>query len=98
MTTAPRPQVTPLEEGTVFETRQMEATKGVQWPRHKASEESVLVVIEGSLVVEYADSQPALSAGDTIVIPPDVWHEIVPKPAFKAIHIMPKGIRFTFSR
>ena len=98
MTTAPRPQVTPLEEGTVFETKQMEATEGVQWPRHKASEESVLVVIEGGLMVEYADSQPQLSAGDTIVIPADVWHEIVPSPAFKAIHIMPKGIRFTFSR
>jgi quercetin dioxygenase-like cupin family protein len=98
MTTAPRPQVTPLEEGTVFETKQMEATEGVQWPRHKASKESVLVVIEGGLIVEYADSQPQLSAGDTIVIPADVWHEIVPSPAFKAIHIMPKGIRFTFSR
>ena len=97
MASRPRPQVTPLAEGTVFETKRMEATEGVQWPRHKASEESVLVVTEGSLLVKYADSQPSLTAGESIVIPPDVWHEIVPNPTFKAIHIMPKGIRFTFS-
>ncbi len=97
MASAPRPQVTPLEEGTVFDTKRMEATEGVQWPRHKASEESVLVVTEGSLIVEYEDSQPELTAGQSIVIPPHVWHEIVPNPTFTAIHIMPKGIRFTFS-
>lgn len=98
MAAAPRPQVTDLAEGTVFDTKQMEATEGVQWPRHQASQESVLVVTEGSLIVEYEDSQPELAAGDSIVIPQDVWHEIVPNPAFKAIHIMPKGIRFKFSR
>src|SRR5690625_3565001 len=96
MTTAPRPQVTPLEEGEVFETKQMEATEGVQWPRHKASEESVLVVTAGRLIVEFLASRLVLNAGESIVIPADVWHEIVPNPAFKAIHIMPKGIRFTF--
>jgi len=98
MASAPRPQVTPLEEGTVLETRRMEATEGVQWPRHKASKESVLVVTEGTLTVEYEDSHPVRTAGETIVIPAEVWHEIVPSPAFKAIHIMPKDIRFTFSR
>jgi|SRR5690625_1081520 len=98
MAAAPRPQVSVLEEGAVFDTKQMEATEGVQWPRHKASDESVLVVTEGSLVVEFPESQPVLQVGDSIIIPADVWHEIVPHPAFKAIHIMPKGIKFTFSR
>ena len=97
MAAAPRPQVTPLEEGTVFDTKRMEATEGVQWPRHKASEESVLVVTEGTLIVEFPDSQPVLQAGESIVIPADIWHEIVPNPTFTAIHIMPKDIRFTFS-
>ena len=97
MATAPRPQVTPLEEGELFDTKRMEAAEGVQWPRHRASAESVLVVTEGQLIVEFPDTQPALSAGESIVIPADVYHEIVPNPAFKAIHIMPKDIRFTFS-
>ena len=97
MAAAPKPQVTNLEEGEVFDTKRMEATEGIQWPRHKASQESVLVVTEGTLIVEYSDSQPELQAGESIVIPAEVWHEIVPHPTFKAIHIMPKGIRFTFS-
>lgn len=97
MTATPKPQVTALEEGVLFDTKRMEASEGVQWPRHKASEESVLVVTEGQLIVEFPDAKPLLSAGESVVIPADVWHEIVPDPAFTAIHIMPKGIRFTFS-
>lgn len=98
MTSTPKPQITPLEVGALFETKRMEASEGVQWPRHKASEESVLVVTKGQLIVEFAGTQPRLAAGESIVIPADVWHEIVPDPSFQAIHIMPKGIRFTFAR
>lgn len=97
MTAAPKPQITVLEEGTLFDTKQMEATEGVQWPKHKASKESVLVVTEGDLIVEFPDARPTLTAGQSIVIPAEVWHEIVPDPSFKAIHVMPKNIRFTFS-
>lgn len=97
MATAPRPQVTPLEEGEVFDTKRMEAVEGVQWPRHRASTESVLVVTEGQLIVEFPDAQPTLAAGESIVIPADVYHQIVPNPAFQATHIMPKDIRFIFS-
>lgn len=97
MAATPRPQVTELEQGEVFETKRMEAVEGVQWPRHKASHESVLVVTEGRLSVEYSDAQPVVLAGESIVIPAETWHEIVPDPTFTAIHIMPKGIRFTFT-
>ncbi|MCQ9337395.1 hypothetical protein NQ011_12010 [Corynebacterium phoceense] len=37
-------------------------------------------------------------AGDSVVIPVDVWHEIVADPDFTAVHIMPKDIRFTLSQ
>ncbi|GAA4119058.1 cupin domain-containing protein [Enteractinococcus coprophilus] len=97
MISTPRPQVTALEEGAIFDTKEMEASEGVQWPRHKASEESVLVVTEGQLIVEFPETKPQLIAGQSIVIPAEVWHEIIPDPTFKAIHIMPKGIRFTFA-
>lgn len=97
MARAARPEVTQLEEGTLFDTKQMAAAEGVQWPRHKASTESVLVVTEGQLIVEFPDAKPTLTTGESIVIPADVYHEIIPDPTFKAIHIMPKDIRFTFS-
>lgn len=97
MATAGRPQVTPLEEGSLFDTKRMEATSGISWPRHKASAESVLVVTEGRCIVKFPDTDRTASAGDSVIIPADVWHEIVADPAFAAVHIMPKDIRFTFS-
>lgn len=97
MAQAARPQVTELEEGSLFDTKRMKAAPGVSWPRHKASVESVLVLTHGRCIVEFPDSHHRMSAGDSLIIPADVWHEIVPDPQFKAIHVMPKDIRFTFS-
>src|SRR5699024_11755472 len=88
MTTAPRPQVTPLEEGELFDTKRMEAAEGVQWPRHRASAGSVLVVTEGKMIVEFPDKQPTLSSGECIVVTADVSHYIEPNTAFYAIHLM----------
>lgn len=98
MATAGRPRVTPLEEGSLFDTKRMEASSGISWPRHKASTESVLVVTEGRCLVKFPDADHEASAGDSVVIPADMWHELVADPDFTAIHIMPKGIRFTFSQ
>lgn len=97
MATTPRPQVTELAAGELFDTKRMEAAEGVQWPRHKASAESVLVVTAGALVIEFPDEQHTLTSGESAVIPADIWHEIIPAPTFTATHIMPKDIRFTFS-
>lgn len=97
MAAAARPTVTPLQEGSQFDTKQMEATAGISWPRHRASTESVLVVTEGRCTVEILGMSRSLGEGDSVVIPADEWHEITADPEFTAVHIMPKGIRFTFS-
>ncbi|AJE68539.1 MULTISPECIES: cupin domain-containing protein [Corynebacterium] len=97
MESAGRPRVTLLEEGALFETKRMEAASGISWPRHRASTESVLVVTEGRCIVQFSAEDRGVSAGDSLVIPADIWHEIVADPEFKAVHIMPKEIRFTFS-
>lgn len=90
--------MTPLEEGRLFVTKRMEATAGISWPRHRASVESVLVVTEGRCIVHFPDTDHGISAGNSLVIPAEVWHEIMADPEFKAVHIMPKEIRFTFSQ
>lgn len=36
-------------------------------------------------------------AGDTFWVPPDQWHQVVADPDYKAVHVMPKEIRFDFS-
>lgn len=97
METAGISRVTPLEEGSLFVTKQLEATSGRVLPRHRASVESVLVVVEGGCIISLPEVERPLKAGDSFIVPPDAWHQIRANPAFKAIHIMPKEIRFDFS-
>lgn len=87
-----------LEEGALFSTKQMEADSGRLLPRHKASIESVLVVIDGACVVTMSGTDYALNRGNSLVIPEGEWHQIKAHPQFKAIHVMPRQITFEFSK
>lgn len=97
MNTAARRRVTPLEEGSLLVAKRMEGAEGISFPGHTASVESVLVVTEGRCVVKFRDADRVLSAGDTFLVPPDEWHQVVADPDFRAVHVMPKEIRFEFS-
>lgn len=87
-----------LEEGSDFSTKQMSADGEKVLPRHKASVESVLIVVEGSCLLELSGKKQLMSVGDTRIIPADEWHQITAHPSFRAVHVMPKGIRFEFAR
>lgn len=89
--------MTSLEEGALFSTKRMEADSGRVLPRHRASIESVLVVIDGECVVAMSGVDHALKPGDSLVIPAGEWHQIRAHPEFRAIHVMPRGIEFEFS-
>jgi quercetin dioxygenase-like cupin family protein len=67
------------------------------FPRHTASLESALVVLEGSCTIVFPNAVHELRPGDTVIVPADVVHQVVGTPDFKAIHIMPRGIRFDFT-
>lgn len=96
MTTVSNPKVTLVEEGEKMTIKQMEAFTGQLLPKHKASDESVLVVIEGACVLNLAKKDHLLGPGDSMVIPPNVWHQIKVNQNFKALHVMPNGIQFDF--
>lgn len=90
--------VIPLEKGAMFETKRMEAHSATILPRHKASIESVLVVVAGECILTLNGTDRILKQGDSAVIPADEWHQITAHPEFGAIHIMPMGIRFEFAK
>lgn len=90
--------VTPLEEGTLFSTKEMAADSGRALAKHRASVESVLIVIEGSCVLAMHGADQVMEVGDSRLIPADEWHQITANPAFRAVHIMPVGIEFEFDR
>lgn len=85
-----------LQEGAVLVTKRMEGTDGTAFPKHTASLESALVLLEGSCTITFPDAAHELRAGDTFVVPADEVHQVVGTPDFTAVHIMPKDIRFNF--
>ncbi|NWN90283.1 cupin domain-containing protein [Marinobacter adhaerens] len=91
-------KVTPLQKGSLFVTKRMEATSGTSMPRHKSSIESVLVVTDGQCLIRFDDEDHAVAQGESFVVPAQLWHQVVADPDFKAVHIMPKEIRFEFSK
>lgn len=93
-----RTRVTPLQEGASLVIKRMEGSGGVSFPGHRASLESALVVVEGQCIFRTSDSDQVLKQGDSVVVPADIWHQVVAKPDFNAIHIMPAAIRFDFSK
>ncbi len=85
-----------LKDGDVLMTKRMEGTDGTAFPKHTASHESALVILDGACTITFPDAVHELSAGDTFIVPANEVHQVVGKPDFTAIHIMPKDIRFTF--
>ena len=92
-----KPRVKSLGEGATLTVKQMKATAGELLPKHSASNESVLVVVEGECVFNLSGTEHVLAAGDTLVIPQGVKHQIKVSEDFTAIHIMPPGIEFDYS-
>lgn len=89
-------KTTSLEQGVALMTKRMEGTDGTEFPRHTASLESALVLLEGACTVEFPNRSHELRAGETLVIPAGETHRVVGAPDFVAVHVMPVDIRFDF--
>lgn len=90
-------QTTALAEGAVLVTKEMRGTDGTAFPKHTASAESALIMLEGSATITFPHAVHELHPGSTFVVPADEVHQIVGTPDFAAVHVMPKDIRFTFT-
>lgn len=91
------PAVKLIEEGDELIVKQMKADAGQLLPKHKASDESVIVICEGKCIMKFPETEHLLEEGESIIIPTNVWHQILVKQDFRALHIMPKGIQFEFT-
>lgn len=79
-----------LVSGTALIAKQMQANAGELLPAHLASVESILLVQKGECVFKMNDKDLVLTPGDSIVVPPDIQHQIKANKDFKAFHFMPK--------
>ncbi|MCG2418082.1 cupin domain-containing protein [Aequorivita sp. F47161] len=90
------PTVKTLATGSVLIAKQMQANAGEILPAHLANLESILLVQEGECVLNINGKDHILKQGDAFVVPPEIKHQIKVNKDFKAVHFMPKEIKFTF--
>ena len=90
------PKVKVLASGTGLVAKQMRGEAGEYLPKHLADLESILYMIEGECILSINGEERSLKQGDTFVIPPHTIHQINALTDFKAVHFMPKHIRFQF--
>ena len=90
------PDVKVLAQGKSYVAKEMSARAGVLMPKHSATEESVLVIQEGSCVIHLEDSDQILNQGDVFIVPANVKHQVETTEDFKAVHVMPNRIQFEF--
>lgn len=96
MEKATPPKVKTLAEGSELIAKQMQADAGQLMPEHLANLESIVFVREGECVFKMNNEEQVLKQGDTIIVPPEVRHQIKAITNFKGVHFMPKGIKFKF--
>lgn len=96
MNTVTHPKVELLATGNNLVVKQMRANAGELLPMHHASVESVLFIHEGECMLNLGGDEKHLEAGEAIIIPPEVKHQIKVLTDFKGVHFMPKDIRFVF--
>lgn len=91
-----KPTVRTLATGESLIAKQMQAKANELLPEHYADLESILLIQEGECTFKMEDKEQILKLGDTIIVPAKVKHQIKANTDFKAVHFMPKDIKFTF--
>lgn len=91
-----KPNVKTLTSGHKLIAKQMQANAGELLPAHLANLESILMIQEGECVLNIEKEDHVLKQGDAFVVPPEIKHQIKANKDFKAVHFMPKHIKFEF--
>lgn len=90
------PKVRTLATGTNLIAKQMQGKAGDLMPKHLADVESIVFVHEGECLFHMNGEATHLKPGDSLVVPPQVKHQIEVVADFKGVHFMPKEIKFQF--
>lgn len=90
------PKIKILASGSNLIAKQMQANSGELLPAHIANAESILFVQEGECIFKINDEERVLKAGDALVVPAEIKHQIKANTDFKAVHFMPSEIKFKF--
>ncbi len=90
------PKVRILATGNELEAKQMQGKAGDFMPKHLANVESIVFVHEGECLFHIDGKAIPLKEGESLVVPPEIKHQIEVVRDFKGVHFMPKNIKFRF--
>lgn len=96
MKSVTNPTVKLLAKGEKFQAKQIQANAGELLPKHNASIESVLIVLEGECILNLDGAEHSLRRGDSFIVPSAIEHQIRVVSDFKAVHVMTNDIQFKF--
>jgi quercetin dioxygenase-like cupin family protein len=83
-----KPELIPLEVGDSIKAMQVRGLAGMTMPRHHATKEAVIVVLEGTALLGMSERSHTLKKGSTFIIPAGKEHTLTIQQDFKAIAIM----------
>ena len=90
------PKLVTKQNGASLKVLEVTGGQGMQMPLHYSTQEAVIIVREGSAVLNINNQEHPLKAGDTFVIPAMISHTLLIKSAFKAVVIMELGSKIEF--
>jgi quercetin dioxygenase-like cupin family protein len=88
METSNKPELVLLKTGASFKVLKVTGQSGTQMPLHYSTKEAVLIVHEGSALLQIEEKEHLLQAGDSFIIPARQSHYLSLKSEFKALVIM----------
>lgn len=77
-----------LNKGIQHKIYKVTAEAGMRMPEHISTKEAVVIVQEGSAILEINGSEKPLTKEDSFVIPAGVTHSLSIKEKFKSLVIM----------
>ena len=84
-----KPKIALLDKGETFKTLQISGDDNMFMPKHISTEEAIVILLEGSAIIEMDENEYLLRAKDSLIIPAGQVHSFLVITKLKALVIMP---------
>jgi len=84
-----KPDIKLLNKGNSLKILEVIGRANMVMPTHTSSEEATVIVLEGSVIIDFGGSEHLLKTGETLLIPAKQAHSLLVMTKLRALVIMP---------